>query len=71
MKIIFKKVSLFILPVIILSYGVDYFLSTVLKRSNSFADGEFPVWNDLFEGKINSDIVIYGPQGLSFILIPE
>ncbi len=60
MKIIFKKVSLFILPVIILSYGVDYFLSTVLKRSNSFADGEFPVWNDLFEGKINSDIVIYG-----------
>jgi hypothetical protein len=60
MKIFIKKVFFFILPLLLFAYGLDFFLSGVLKKSNSFADGEYPVWNDLYEGKINSDIVIYG-----------
>ena len=60
MKILVKKVLLFILPFLLTAYGLDHFLSSSLKKSNSFADGEFPVWNDLYGSKINSEIVIYG-----------
>jgi hypothetical protein len=60
MTLILKKIFLFILPFILLAYGLDHFLSSTLKKSNSFADGEYPVWNDLYNGEINSDIVIYG-----------
>ena len=51
---------LFVLPVIILIYPLDLFISKKLKKSNSFAVGEYSTWNDIFEGKINSDIVING-----------
>lgn len=54
------KLSLFLIPLVLISYGVDYFISVELKKSQSFADSEYPVWNALFEGKINADIVIYG-----------
>lgn len=54
------KLSLFVIPLILISYGADYFISGVLKKSQSFADSEYPVWNALFNGDINADVVIYG-----------
>jgi hypothetical protein len=60
MKKYLIKIVLFLFPLVLLALGADYTLSKVLKTSNSFADGEYPVWNDLYNGKINSDIVIYG-----------
>ena len=60
MKTFLKKLILFLLPLLLIAYGFDSFLSAILKKSNSFADGEYPVWNDLYGGKINSDVVIYG-----------
>jgi len=42
------------------SYFADNYISTNLKKSNSFAEKEYSTWNAIFEGKINSDIVIYG-----------
>ena len=60
MKRFLKKTILFILPFLLAAHGLDYLLSGILKKSNDFADGEYPVWNALYEGKINSDIVIYG-----------
>jgi|WetSurSiteA1Bulk_404760.scaffolds.fasta_scaffold01899_2 hypothetical protein len=60
MKRFLRKIFLFILPILLSSYGVDILLSNILKKSNSFADGELPVWNDLYKGEINSDVVIYG-----------
>jgi hypothetical protein len=50
----------FLLPIGVSAYFIDLFLSGNLKKSNSFAVKEFPVWNAIVEGKVNSDIVIYG-----------
>jgi hypothetical protein len=50
----------FLLPIGLSAYFIDSFLSVNLQKSNSFAVKEFPVWNAICEGKVNSDIVIYG-----------
>lgn len=42
------------------SYFADVFISTNLKESNKFAEKEYSTWNDILEGKVNSDIIIYG-----------
>lgn len=60
MKKFLINILYFICPVIIFGYSFDVFLSSNLKKSNSFAAGEYPVWNDIIGGKVNSDIVIYG-----------
>ena len=44
----------------LLSYFADVFISTNLKRANKFAEKEYSTWNDIIEGKVNSDIIIYG-----------
>lgn len=41
-------------------YPTDYILSKYLAKSNDFAAGEVNVWQDIYSGKINSDLVIYG-----------
>ncbi len=60
MKILLLKFFIFILPILLIAKIIDKTFSDVLKKSESFADSEYPVWNCLYEGKINSDIVIYG-----------
>jgi hypothetical protein len=60
MRTFLIKLILFIVPILLISLVLDHFLSGVLEKSYSYADSEFPVWNDLYKGKINSDIVIYG-----------
>jgi hypothetical protein len=60
MNLFIRKLIFFFLPIVLLSFPLDYFLSSQLKKSRNYAQHEFSVWNDLFEGKVNSDIVIYG-----------
>lgn len=60
MKKNIKNTIIFLLPIVLLSYFLDVFISTNLKKANGRAFGEYPVWNDIFDGKINSDVVIYG-----------
>lgn len=60
MKKFLVKILVFIVPIIAILYPVDLFLSNYLKKSNTHAFGEYSVWNDLIEGNINSEIVIYG-----------
>ncbi len=48
------------MPIFLVSYFIDIFISDNLKKSNIYAQEEYTTWNDLFNGKINSDIVIYG-----------
>lgn len=60
MKTFFKKLLFFILPVAILCLPLDFFLSKQLSKSNYYAQDEFSVWNDLYDGKVNVDIAIYG-----------
>ena len=60
MKKFIKYLLFFIAPFILFSYCIDVFISTNLKKAKKGAYGEYSTWNDVFEGKINSDIVIYG-----------
>jgi len=60
MKKNIKYLLLFITPIVLFSYSIDLFISKYLKKSNVTAIGEYSVWNDVFDGKINSDVVIYG-----------
>jgi hypothetical protein len=55
-----KKLFLFLVPIIALSYVLDIFISSNLKKSNKYAEKEFSTWNDIISGKVNSDILIYG-----------
>ena len=50
----------FVIPVIAVSYFADLVISKELKKSNSYTFGEYSIWNDIYDGKINADIVIYG-----------
>jgi len=54
------QLLLFLTPIIFIAYFVDVFISKNLKKSNTYAEGEYSTWNDIIDGKINSDIVIYG-----------
>jgi|WetSurMetagenome_2_1015567.scaffolds.fasta_scaffold00486_20 hypothetical protein len=60
MKKILIKLAIFFLPVALLAYGLDLMISSTLVRSNDYADGELPVWNALYNGKVNADIIIFG-----------
>src|SRR5688572_21527084 len=60
MKKLLIKCLLFVLPLLVLSLPADIFLSNGLKKANYYAQDEFSIWNDLYEGKIDSKVVIYG-----------
>jgi len=55
-----KYFLIFLLPICLFSYGLDVLISKNLKKSNKFAEKEYTTWNTVFEGKINSDLLIYG-----------
>jgi hypothetical protein len=59
MKSFLIKMAILFLPVGILAFPLDYFISQNVSKSNS-CNGEYQVWNDIFKGKVNSDVVIYG-----------
>lgn len=54
------NIFIFIIPIILLAYPIDLYISAYLKKSNSYAEKEYSTWNAILDGKINSDIVIYG-----------
>ena len=47
-------------PIFLLGYFFDVFISKNLKNSNRFAEKEYPTWNAIYEGKVNSDLLIFG-----------
>jgi hypothetical protein len=55
-----KKILLFLSPLILGAYFLDVFISKTLKKSVSYGRKEFPTWNLLLKGQLNSEIVIYG-----------
>ena len=60
MKKFLTQFFMFVLILLIFSYIFDIFISNNLKKSNSFAHKEYSSWNTLLEGRINSDVLIYG-----------
>jgi hypothetical protein len=59
MKKFIKILLLFFIPILVLSYPIDLFLSHNLKKSNALF-GEYEVWNDIYNNNVNADILIYG-----------
>lgn len=59
MKLFFKKIFLFVLPILLLAYPLDRLISLQLKKSHEYY-GELEVWNDIYDGSIDTDIAIYG-----------
>lgn len=55
-----RKTMLFILPIILCLYPIDSLISKYLSKSKYFASGEIIDWNDIYNGNINSDLLIYG-----------
>jgi hypothetical protein len=68
MKVLLRKLALFITPLIVLMFFVDWFMSYKLKNSR---EGEFSVWNDIYNGRVNSDVVIYGSSRAMVHLDPK
>lgn len=60
MKRFLIKFALFLLPMVLLAYGLDVFISSNLRKSNDFTKGEMTVWNDLYDKKVNSEVLIMG-----------
>jgi len=60
MKKFLLKILIFLLPIILLGYFVDLFISTNLRKSNLYAQKEYPTWNAILEGKLDANILIYG-----------
>ncbi|HNQ66819.1 MAG TPA: hypothetical protein PKN32_00450 [Bacteroidales bacterium] len=52
-------------------YPLDYLISNSLKKSVVHVDGEYLVWNDIYAGKINADIAIYGSSRAWTHIDPE
>ena len=57
MKKFLISLLIFLLPLLLLGYFMDSFLTNALKKSKS---DEFGVWNDIYNGRINDDVLIYG-----------
>ncbi len=54
------RILVFTLPILIVAYPIDYLISKYLSESNNYGIGEIKIWKDIYSGKINSDLVIYG-----------
>ncbi|MFT4643964.1 hypothetical protein ABXT64_08890 [Candidatus Marifrigoribacter sp. Uisw_064] len=59
MKKFIKTLLLFFVPILLLLYPIDVFISKNLKKSNAIF-GEYEVWNDIYNSKIKADVLIYG-----------
>jgi hypothetical protein len=55
-----KRVFLFLVPVFLVSIIADYLISNKLKSSKKFGQREYPVWNEIFDGKIHADLLVMG-----------
>lgn len=60
MKKFLTRIITFALPLIVLLYPVDYLISKNLAKSGTAAFGETQVWNDIYKGRINSEVLVYG-----------
>lgn len=63
--------SFFCFLLLAIFFLLDIFISNRLKKSASLAQGEYLTWNDIYEGKINSDIVVYGSSRAWVHINPE
>jgi len=51
---------MFLAPIGIFAVGADFFISASLRNSKTYAEGEYAIWNDIYEGHLSAEIFIYG-----------
>lgn len=71
MKKFISRIFFFLAPIALCSYLIDIFISRELSKSNAFAHGEYPTWNAIIEGNLNSAILIYGSSRAWIHIDPE
>lgn len=59
MKQFLSRLSIFVCVSLLILFVFDIIVSSYLANSNTCA-GEIEVWNDIYEGAVESDILIYG-----------
>ena len=59
MKQFLSRLSIFLCVCLVILFVFDIIVSSYLANSNKCA-GEIEVWNDIYEGTVESDILIYG-----------
>src|SRR5687768_13135685 len=60
MKYFIYKILISTLLVFLLCIPIDLFLSEQLRNSHTYAFDEYSVWNDLYQGKLSTDVAVYG-----------
>lgn len=55
-----KKILFFILPFLVIAIPLDFLISFGLSKNNTAAHGELKTWTELYSGKINAELLIYG-----------
>jgi hypothetical protein len=60
MKHFIYKIVVSSILVFIMCIPVDLFLSEQLRKAHTYAFDEYSVWNDLYQGKLNADVAVYG-----------
>ena len=70
MRYFLRKILTFLVPLLLLSWPLDIFLSHNLKKSTKHP-AEYEVWNDIYSGKLDTDIAIYGSSRAWVHINPE
>lgn len=60
MRFFLNRLTLFLVSLLLISIIFDFLISNKLKQSQTFALGESFIWKNIFDGKINDDLLIYG-----------
>jgi hypothetical protein len=60
MKMFLKRFLIFSGVLLVVFIISDVFITRGLKRSVNRASGEYGVWNDIYNGQVQSDMVVYG-----------
>lgn len=68
---VLKKIVFFFLPIALLAWPADLFISKNLQKSNWHVAGEYLVWTDIYNGNIDVDIAVYGSSRAWIHFNPE
>ncbi|MBL0343262.1 MAG: hypothetical protein IPP71_21815 [Bacteroidetes bacterium] len=60
MKKLFRNSVVFFILLLLITIIFDFFLSLNLKKAKGIIADEFSVWNAIYDGTINSELLIYG-----------
>lgn len=69
MRKFFEILFKFLFPLILFAYPLDIFISKNLLKSNT-SPGNYKTWNDIYNGTVNSELLIYGSSRASMHIDP-